>query len=155
MSWYQFNGLSAVGFQGIATGSLVASAVLIIILRLKEDDGLKLIFHHSQLKFIIPWALAITLSVLAFQIFSCYHELPEEVSFIDMEYQGCVLYSLTLLLTNLNYSLICNTRGEMPLLVLFTIVLFAEIIYDGMLLVTFINNLKEKPKDYSILFISI
>jgi hypothetical protein len=72
-----------------------------------------------------------------------------------MEYKGCVLYSLTLLLTNLNYSLICNTRGDLPLLVTFLIVLFAEIIYNGTLLISFINNLQEKPKDYSILFVSI
>jgi hypothetical protein len=111
MSWYQFSGLSAEGFQGISVGCLGASAVLIIILRLNEEGGLKIVLHHSQMKFIIPWALVITLSILVFQIFACYHELPEEVSFIDMEYKGCILYSLTLLLTNLNYSLICNTRG--------------------------------------------
>lgn len=33
--------------------------------------------------------------------------------------------------------------------------LFAEIIYSGFLLITFINGMKEKSKDYCILFISI
>jgi hypothetical protein len=34
-------------------------------------------------------------------------------------------------------------------------VLAAEIIYSGTLLIMFINNMTDKPKDYSILFISI
>jgi hypothetical protein len=33
--------------------------------------------------------------------------------------------------------------------------LFGEIIFDGNLLVMFINNMEEKPKDYAILFVSI
>lgn len=155
MSWHQFTGLSGTGFQAIAVGGLAASAIIITILRLREENGYKIIFFHSQMKFIIPWALVITESILVFQIFGCYHEFPEETSFIDMEYKGCILYSVTLLLTNLNYSLICNNRGDLPLLVVFMIVLFAEIIYNGTLLITFINELKEKPKDYSILFVSI
>lgn len=72
-----------------------------------------------------------------------------------MDYKGCALYCTVLLVNNLNYSLICNTRGDFPLLVLFTICLFAEIIYSGTLLITLINNLKDEPKDYSILFVSI
>lgn len=40
-------------------------------------------------------------------------------------------------------------------LIAYEIVLFAEIIYNGNLLLIFVNNLEAKPKDYSILFISI
>jgi hypothetical protein len=107
------------------------------------------------MKFVIPWALVILECVFVFQIFDCYHTPPELISDIAMEYSACCLYSVVLLLTNLNYSLMCNTRGDLVLLVVFEIVLFAEIIYNGTLLIKFINDLSEKPKDYSILFISI
>ena len=139
MSWYQFSGLSGTGFQALAMSGMAVSVILIITLRLTEEGGIKVIFVHSQIKFIIPWALVITESVLVFQIFACYHEVPVETNFIEMDNNGCILYSITLLLNNLNYSLICNHRGDIPLLVVFMIVLFAEIIYNGTLLITFIN----------------
>lgn len=59
------------------------------------------------------------------------------------------------MLTTLNYSLICNTRAERGELVVYEMVLFGEIIYEGNLILLFISNLHEKPKDYSILLISI
>ena len=40
-------------------------------------------------------------------------------------------------------------------LIVYQMVLSAEIIYNGKLLILFINNLEEKPKDYSILYISL
>ncbi len=49
----------------------------------------------------------------------------------------------------------CNTHGDLPILVVFLICLFAEIIYSGTLLITFIKDLRDEPKDYSILFVSI
>jgi predicted branched-subunit amino acid permease len=60
-----------------------------------------------------------------------------------------------MLLTNLNFSLICNTRATTPELILYELILFAEIIYEGNLTLLFIGNLEGKPKDYSILLISI
>lgn len=155
MSWHQFSGLSSTGFQGISMASLAASAIITIILRLSEEDGHKIIFFRSQVKFIIPWALVITESILVFRIFGCFNEIPADASFVDMEYNGCVLYVLTMLLTNLNYSLICNDRGHIISLIVFMMVLFGEIVYSGILLVTFIEHLENKPKDYSILFVSI
>jgi hypothetical protein len=68
---------------------------------------------------------------------------------------GCIEYCFVLLLSNFIYSSICNEKGELAYLIVFEIVLFAEIIYDGTLLMTFIDNLTEKPKEYSILFVSI
>lgn len=73
MSWHQFSGLSGTGFQAIAVGGLAASAILITILRLREENGYRVIFFQSQMKFLIPWALVITESVLVFQILACYH----------------------------------------------------------------------------------
>jgi hypothetical protein len=72
-----------------------------------------------------------------------------------MYYGGCIEYCITLLLSNYIYSSICSEKGELPFLIIFEIVLFAEIIYDGLLLISFINHLEAKPKDYSILFISV
>ena len=40
-------------------------------------------------------------------------------------------------------------------LIVYQMFLSAEIIYNGKLLILFINNLEEKPKDYSILYISL
>lgn len=59
------------------------------------------------------------------------------------------------MLTNLNYSLICNTKAATAELVLYEIILFSEIIYSGDLLMVFINNMEGVPKDESILLISI
>jgi hypothetical protein len=60
-----------------------------------------------------------------------------------------------MLLTNLNYSLICNTKAHLAELILFEAVLFGEIIYNGNLFLMFINGLEGKPKDYCILLISL
>lgn len=72
-----------------------------------------------------------------------------------MDHKGCTVYCAVLLITNLCYSLCCNERTEFAYLIVFEMVLFAEVIYSGILLITFIDNMKDKPKDYSILFISI
>lgn len=40
-------------------------------------------------------------------------------------------------------------------MIVYEMVLFGEIIYEGNLILLFISNLQEKPKDYSILLISI
>jgi hypothetical protein len=72
-----------------------------------------------------------------------------------MDYAGCCLYSVVILLTNLNYSVLCNIKGDIALLIFYEVILFGEIIYNGMLLVRFIDQLTHYPKDFSILFISI
>jgi hypothetical protein len=72
-----------------------------------------------------------------------------------MDYAGCCLYTVVILITNLNYSLLCNIKGDLPILIFYEIVLFAEVIYNGSLLIKFVGELTDKPKDYSILFVSI
>lgn len=153
MSWYKFNGLSEIGFESIALGTITVSAILIIIRRTREQNGFKELFLHSQMRFTIPWALVILESIFVFNIFDCYHDQPEHQ--FAMTYTGCCLYTVVLLLTNLNYSLMCNVSGDIPLLIVFESILFAQIVYNGTLLIKFVNNLTEKPKDYSILFVSI
>ena len=55
----------------------------------------------------------------------------------------------------MNYSLICNTKAHRAELIIYELVLFGEIIYNGKLMVLFVNNLEAKSKDYAILLISI
>lgn len=62
---------------------------------------------------------------------------------------------MVITLTNLNYSLLCNVKGDLPVVVVCEIALFAEILYNGTLLIKLIGQLEGQPKDYSILFISI
>jgi hypothetical protein len=59
------------------------------------------------------------------------------------------------MLTNLNFSLICNTKAHLAEMILYEIILFGEIIYSGNLLLLFVNNLEEKPKEYALLYVSI
>jgi hypothetical protein len=59
------------------------------------------------------------------------------------------------MLSNLNCSLICNTKAEKPELILYEAILFAEIIYNAHLILLFISSLENQPKDESILLISL
>lgn len=72
-----------------------------------------------------------------------------------MNRAGCILYTVVIALTCLNYSLLCNIKGDLPIVIVCEITLFSEIIYNGFLLIKLIGELEGKPKDYSILFISI
>lgn len=59
MNWYEWHGISADAFEGLAVAGLGASALLIIVLRAKQEGGLHILFVQSQMKFIIPWGLVI------------------------------------------------------------------------------------------------
>ena len=72
-----------------------------------------------------------------------------------MIYRVCCINITQLVLTNLNYSLICNTKAHILELIVYEAVLFGEVIYNGHLLMYFIGRLEEKQKDYAILLISI
>lgn len=135
----------------------MAICAIIQILRKKHIDGWWMIlFVRSQFKFLISWALITTICYLFFNIFGCERELPEtELVYFYIAFEGCSLNVTQLLLTNLNYSLICNTKAHRAELTIYELVLFGEIIYNGKLLVLFVNNLESKPKDYAILLISI
>lgn len=84
-------------------------------------------------------------------------ELTEEqqADYFYVQYSACCLNVTQIVLTNLNYSLICNTKAVLAELALYERFLFAEVIYSGDLLMVFIENMKGVPKDESILLISI
>jgi hypothetical protein len=153
MDWYTFD-ISSPKLEGISIAGLAACVIIMAVTRLLEPHGWKVIFFESQVKFVIPWALIILECVLTFSIFGCAND-DRALEGQDMTYQGCIEYSIVLLLTNLIYSFACNGKTELAFLIAFETVLLAEIIYSGTLLIMFINNLKDKAKDYSILFISI
>lgn len=72
-----------------------------------------------------------------------------------MDHTGCCLNVVQIILTNLNFSLLCNTKAHRVELVIYEMILFAEIVYNANLLILFIGDLEGKVKDYSILLISI
>lgn len=157
LTWYDVGVANEVEvFEGISVVCMVLG-VLIQIYRKHNVYGMwRIFFVRSQFKFIIVWALTITISILFFNIFGCHTHLPpEEEGYFYITYLGCCLNVTQIFLTILNYSLICNTRAERGELIVYEMVLFGEIIYEGNLILIFITSLSEKPKDYSILFISI
>lgn len=95
------------------------------------------------MRFIIPWALVILVTILHFNIRGCHVLTEEELANEDyyLDFAGCWLYCFIMLTTNLNYSLMCNVKGDLPALALFELVLFTEIIYNGTLLLKLIKQL--------------
>lgn len=67
----------------------------------------------------------------------------------------CVVDGAGVFLTNLNLSLICNTKAHPLELWTYLAVLFAEIVTDGKLFLLFVHELHEKEKDQSILLVSL
>ena len=157
LTWYDIGVPNEVDvFEGISVVCMIL-CVLIQIYRKHNVVGMwKILFVRSQFKFIIVWSLTITIVILFFNIFGCQKELPhDEQTYFYIQYTGCCLNVTQIALTILNYSLICNTRAERGELVVYEMVLFGEIIFEGNLILIFITSLTEKPKDYSILLISI
>lgn len=158
MSWYDVhidNEVSVCEGTGIAC---MAICVIIQLIRKRHHEGIfKILFFHSQLKFIIPWALVTTICFLFFNVFGCAKELTEEqqADYFYVQYTGCCLNVTQIVLTNLNYSIICNTKAVLAELALYELVLFAEVVYAGDLLMVFIQNMEGVPKDESILLVSI
>lgn len=58
-------------------------------------------------------------------------------------------------MTNINYSLICNTKAEPMELFIYEAVIFGEIFYNGDLIIIFIEGMEGKEKDMAIIFISL
>lgn len=109
-----------------------------------QKDGARHLFITSQLKFVIPWALMITECVLIFKIWGCTSNpdlLAEHIEYLS--FNGCVLTCVVLLMANFVYSTICNPNGERSFLVVFEIILFTEVIYNGNLLIRFIQQLSK------------
>ncbi len=114
LTWYDVGVPNEVDvFEGISV-VLMILCVLIQIYRKHTVAGMwKILFVRSQFKFIIVWALTITISILFFNIFGCQRHLPpDEESYFYINYVGCCLNVTQIFLTILNYSLICNTRAE-------------------------------------------
>jgi len=87
---------------------------------------MRILFFRSQLKFIIPWALDILIVILFFNIFGCQTIAPDsELVYFYVLYDGCCINGTQIILTNLNYSLICNTKAHLAELIVYEIVLFA------------------------------
>lgn len=59
------------------------------------------------------------------------------------------------MLSVVNFSLICNTKADRLEFFTYQFILFGEIIYDGHLLLYFVNHLEGSSKEYSILLLSI
>ncbi len=66
-----------------------------------------------------------------------------------------MLNSVQLLLTVLNFSLLCNTKADRWEFLVYEMVLAGEIIYNGHLMLLFINHLEGHAKEESILLVSI
>lgn len=136
MNWYDWSGISSDAFEGLAVAGLGASALLIAILRARQEGGLHILFVQSQMKFIVPWGLVVLICILDFQIFGCH---SDSGSGGGVSKNGCILYCVGILLTNFIYSSICYKTGELPFLVAYEMVMFAEIVYYGNLLLKFID----------------
>jgi len=59
------------------------------------------------------------------------------------------------MLINLNYSFGCNQETHYAEIIVYEVTLFAEIVYNSILLVYFLSNLTGHDKDFSILLIAI
>jgi hypothetical protein len=155
ISWHDVGIPSEVNVcEGIGVAAMALCGILKLVRKWHIEGIMKILFVKSQIKFIIPWALDILIVILFFSIFGCHHESTENEYFFVL-YDGCVLNTVQILLTNLNYSLICNTKADTAELAVYLLTLFGEVIYNGNLMLMFINHLEEKPKDYSILYVSI
>jgi hypothetical protein len=113
LTWFHFgleNEISV--FEGSSIACLLICVGLQMI-RKRNIDGIWLIlFLRSQLAFFIAWALEITIIVLYVSIFSCKNEQPEgSAADLFMNYDECCWTVIQLILTNFNYSLICNTKA--------------------------------------------
>lgn len=51
------------------------------------------------------------------------------------------MYCVALVITNYIYSALCSERGEIPFFIVIMMVMFAEIIYSGELIVHFVTQL--------------
>ena len=74
LTWYELHIAHEVQiFEGVGIGCMLA-CIAIQIIRKRHIKGMgRILFARSQLKFIISWALIVTIVVLFFNIFGCYH----------------------------------------------------------------------------------
>lgn len=79
LSWYDVGVYDEVNvFEGFGVAALVVCVVLQIYRKRNIQGWFKIMFFRSQLKFIIPWSLIITIVILFFNIFGCQMHLPHD-----------------------------------------------------------------------------
>jgi hypothetical protein len=77
LSWYEFDVPHEVEtFEGIGIVCMVLCVAIQILRKHKTEGMFRILFIRSQLKFIISWALVITIVVLFFSIFGCTSHPP-------------------------------------------------------------------------------
>ena len=73
--------------------------------------------------------------------------MPEgETAEFLLNYEECCLNATQFMLSVVNYSLICNTKADRSEFFMYQFILFGEIIYDGHLLLYFVNHLEGSSK---------
>ena len=77
MSWYDVGVKNEVEiFEGVGVACM-STCVIIQIIRKRHIDGWwRILFLRSQAKFVISWALIITVGILFFNIFGCHATVP-------------------------------------------------------------------------------
>ncbi len=89
------------------------------------------------------------------RIFECPHSVEESANPLALSLRECALNATQVLLTNFNFSLICNTKARPLELWVYLAILFAEIVVNGKLFLLFVVDLEGKEKDESILLVSL
>jgi hypothetical protein len=125
LSWHDY-GLDSqtAKFEGVSMAAMIISAVINIYRKSHYDHILKELLFHSQLRFLIPWSLTILICVLFYAIFGCTNDISVNSDFL-IDYNSCVLNIISILLTTLNYSLICNTKSHLSELIMYEMIMFA------------------------------
>lgn len=156
LSWYDFGIYNqATTFEAITVAAMSICIILQIIRKCHIDQWYKLLFYRSQLKFFFSWTLIATIIMFTVKIFECHNDTTGSTNSLALTTGECVVNGAQVLLTNLNLSLICNTKAHPFELWTYLAVLFAEIVANGKLFLLFVNKLLDKEKDQSILLVSI
>lgn len=102
-------------FEGISVAAMAICVALQVLRKYHLDGWWKLLFVRSQLKFGISWALVGTIVMLFMHIFGCHSTIPDDstATILTMIARDCALNVTQLILTNLNLSLIANTKSHM------------------------------------------
>jgi len=109
--------------------------------------------RESQINFLIPWSLEALIIYLSFHTFGCTSDPSDSI--LHLSYESCCIIATQLMLINLNYSFGCNQETHYAEIIVYEVTLFAEIVYNSILLVYFLSNLTGHDKDFSILLIAI
>jgi hypothetical protein len=156
LSWFNI-GITVEILEAVSFCFMLASLLLKISRKhFYEFDGcietLSTLFGKSQLKFIISWSLTGLNCFLFINIFLCWPVLPEG-DYFYVNSVGCGWNMAQIVITNLNYSLAANDKSQLSEVIVYEVILFSEMIYNGYLLIIFIDNLIDSQKDFGLLYI--